>query len=298
MVLATTNNNMKAVTLATGFLSFLLLVATTNAFPSPPNTNTAKYGGRAIHQHQQHVQHQPLSTSSTSKTTTQLNNMLRNYADPYYNDDPYDRVRSERSGASSTNWRKNQGYNLSKPTPPELGGTPYSSIRDAETNPYYDPGWAQSVRRDNPSQNYISNSNYNGYNDPTSYENISYQYPSTYPGMTNPRRTDKMYTNPTNPYYDPVWSQSYDSQGKYGYRRNDEPIREGDHTAYYAPGYDRNYYNEGGYYGGGYYDGGGGGMMGGYGGGYGRRLRGGGGPMYAIKSTKKQLLLNGNSFMR
>ena len=107
-----------------------------------------------------------------------------------------------------------------------------------------------------------------------------------------------MYTNPTNPYYDPVWSQSYDSQGKYGYRRNDEPIREGDHTAYYAPGYDRNYYNEGGYYGGGYYDGGGGGMMGGYGGGYGRRLRGGGGPMYAIKSTKKQLLLNGNSFMR
>ena len=297
----TNKNNMKAVSLVIG--SLLLLAATTNAFPSPPtNTNTAKCGRTTIHQ--------PLSTSSFTSftsTSTRLNNMLRNYADPYYNDDPYDRIKSERSGASSTNWRKNQGYNLSKPTPPELGGTPYSTLRDAETNPYYDPGWAQSVRRDNPSQNYSSNSNYNGYNDPMSYENISYQYPSTYPGMTNPRRTDKMYTNPTNPYYDPVWSQSYDSQGKYGYRRKDVPIRDDDHTAYYAPGYDRNYYNGGGggyYYGpgGGYYDDGM--MMGGYGyggGGYGRRsLRRGPPMMYAIKSStnKKQLLLlNGNSFM-
>jgi len=115
--------------------------------------------------------------------------------------------------------------------------------------------------------------------------------------MTNPRKTDKMYTNPTNPYYDPVWSQSYDS--KYGYRRNDEPIREGDHTAYYAPGYDRNYYNGmgSGYMDGmdGYYPNYG---MGGYGRGYGR---GGGGGMYAKKvstSENKKSLLNGNSLMR
>ena len=65
-----------------------------------------------------------------SSTSTSLNNMLRNYADynnsgGYY-DDNLSR-RSERSGASSTNWRKNQGYNLSKPTPLELGGS-YSSL--------------------------------------------------------------------------------------------------------------------------------------------------------------------------
>lgn len=164
--------------------------------------------------------------------------MLREYAD-YSNDPSWDDPfsRSDRSGSSSTNWRKNQGYNLSRPTPPKLGGS-YASMRDARTNPYYDPGWAQSVRRDNPSQNFASSSRYNGYNDPMNpYEyggSRSYNAPSTYPGMTSPRKTDKVYTNPTNPYYDPVWSQSY--------ARRDEPIREGDHTAYYAPGYERGSY--------------------------------------------------------
>lgn len=124
----------------------------------------------------------------------------------------------------------------------------------------------------------------------------AYYAPSTYPGMTSPRRTDKMYTNPTNPYYDPVWSQSY--------ARNDEPIREGDHTMYYAPGYDRNYYGEfgGGMMGGdGYYEGGGGGMMGGggYGGGYGRMMGGPGRGMYATPpAAEKKAVLNGNSLMR
>ena len=140
---------------------------------------------------------------------------------------------------------------------------------------------------------------YNGYNDPMNPQvyggSRSYQYPSTFPGMTNPRKTDKMYTNPTNPYYDPVWSQSYDS--KYGYRRNDEPIREGDHTAYYAPGYDRNYYGSGS----GYMDD----MDGyypnyGYGGGRGGYYGRGGGGMYAKKESKvgSKIVLNGNSLMR
>ena len=239
----------------------------------------------------------PTSQTCSRRPQTSLNNMLRSYADADYNnqpgswDDPYSR--SDRSGASSTNWRKNQGYNLSKPTPPELGGS-FSSMRDAETNPYYDPGWAQSVRRDNPSQNFQSTSSYNGYNDP--YNSEVYNRPSTYPGMADPRRTDKMYTNPTNPYYDPLWSQSYE--------RNDEPIREGDHREHYAPGYDRNNYPGGmgggmgydeGYYG----EGGGGGMMGGGygGGGYGGRGR----QMYATppsSSVNGKKVLNGNSLMR
>lgn len=181
---------------------------------------------------------------------------------------------------TSTNWRKNQGYNLVQPIPPELGGTiPY---RDAETNPYYDPGWAQSVRRD-------SSSTSNGYGGYGSGYGGGGGGRTTYPGMTNPRRTEKIYTNPTNPYYDPVWSQSY--------VRNDVPIRDADHTMYYAPGYDRNnnMYNGGGI--GGYYYGPGAGagvggrgrmMMdefedgfygGGGGGGY--YGRGGMGPMYA-----------------
>jgi len=276
-----------------------------NAFPikSPlngaigSNCNTLTTTSTCNVANNKHIPPQPSSTS--------LNNMLRNYADYNYSGGYYDdnlSRRSERSGASSTNWRKNQGYNLSKPTPLELGGS-YSSLRDTETNPYYDPGWAQSVRRDNPSQNFQSNSMYNGYNDPLNPQvyggSRSYQYPSTFPGMTNPRKTDKMYTNPTNPYYDPVWSQSYDS--KYGYRRNDEPIREGDHTAYYAPGYDRNYYNGmgSGYMDDmdGYYPNYG---MGGYGRGYGRG-GGGGGGMYAKKVStfeNKKSLLNGNSLMR
>jgi len=187
---------------------------------------------------------------------------------------------------TNTNWRKNQGYNVVQPIPPELGGTiPH---RDAETNPYYDPGWAQSVRRDSSTTTY--GGGYGGYG---GYAAGYYggrgrtTTTTTYPGMTNPRKTEKIYTNPTNPYYDPVWSQSY--------VRKDVPIRDAEHTMYYAPGYDRNsnMYSNGGigmggggnyWYGDwrmmmdefddGYYGGGGGG--GGY---YGR----GGmvGPMYA-----------------
>lgn len=107
-----------------------------------------------------------------------------------------------------------------------------------------------------------------------------------------------MYTNPTNPYYDPVWSQSYG-------RRSEEPIREGDHTMHYAPGYDRNFFQSYGYgeFGDpGYYEGGGGGMMGGGGGdGYGRMM-GPGRRMYAMPvdepSKNNKGVLNGNSFMR
>ncbi|KAL9186665.1 hypothetical protein ACHAXT_005903 [Thalassiosira profunda] len=222
----------------------------------------------------------PLQLQSSS---TSLNNMLRDYADNPHNTPSWDpQFRSDRSGASSTNWRKNQGYNLSKPTPPEMGGSWSNPVRDAETNPYYDPGWAQSIRRDNPSQNFESSSSYNGYNDPYNSERYggsrSYRAPSTFPGMTTPRRTDRVYTNPTNPYYDPLWSQSY--------MRNDEPIREGDHAMYYAPGYDRNWVE--GYYGGG--------------GGYYGRGGYGGGRMYAVPPSggqgKKKAVLNGNSLMR
>ena len=152
--------------------------------------------------------HHPASTTQTVRRGTSLSNMLRDYADYGYSNDPYSR--SERSGASSTNWRKNQGYNLSRPTPPELGGavTGRGSMRDAEVNPYYDPGWAQSIRRDNPSSsmNYESTSNYNGYDDPYAYGPYlqnSNNYPSTFPGMTTPQKTaraaDRAYRNPTNP---------------------------------------------------------------------------------------------------
>jgi hypothetical protein len=41
------------------------------------------------------------------------------------------------------------------------------------------------------------------------YTNRYYNNPSTYPGMSSPDRSLKMYTNPTNPYYDPLWSQGY-----------------------------------------------------------------------------------------
>ena len=107
--------------------------------------------------------------------------------------------------------------------------------RDAETNPYYDPGWAQSVRRDSTTS---SSQGYGyGYGGAGMMDG-GYYGRTTYPGMTNPRKTDKIYTNPTNPYYDPVWSQSY--------IRNDVPIRDADHTMHYAPGYD--YRNSNNYY--------------------------------------------------
>jgi len=77
-------------------------------------------------------------------------------------------------------------------------------LRDAETNPYYDPGWAQSVRRDSPklSSSYVDRRRgyYNSY---TGIESVASSGagtpPVTYPGMADPRRTDKVYTNPTNP---------------------------------------------------------------------------------------------------
>lgn len=237
-------------------------------------------------------------TTSTRSSTTSLSNMLRDYAS-------YDDYGGGGGGDyRSTDWRRNQGYNLNRPTPPELGGTPQyygygQQRRDLETNPYYDPGWAQSVRRDDTSSK--SSSNY--YNSFTGIE--------TYPGFTNPRNTDKVYTNPTNPYYNPIWSQSVGL-------RSDEPIREGDHTSYYAPGYDMqnrnyymnmnyNYYNNGG--GGGYYN-----EYDGYGGGRysgGRMMRGGGG-MYMSSDNEvtgggrmllkrilasKVIVNNGNSLM-
>ena len=113
--------------------------------------------------------------------------------------------------------------------------------RDAETNPYYDPGWAQSVRRDSTTTSSSSSQGYGyGYGGAGMMDGGYYygRTTITYPGMTNPRKTDKVYTNPTNPYYDPVWSQSY--------IRNDVPIRDADHTMYYAPGYD--YRNSNNYY--------------------------------------------------
>ena len=185
------------------------------------------------------------TTTTTTTTTTSLGSMP--YDGGYYRDDygdyPYydyggppfssPSRSSSSSTSSSTDWRRSQGYNLDRPTPPELGGTPHGIDRDMMTNPYYDPGWAQSVRRDSPSleSSYVDRRYY--------HYGVGRRPTTTYPGMSDPRRTDKVYTNPTNPYYDPVWSQSH--------ARNDEPIREGDHTVYYAPGYDyarnsRNYY--------------------------------------------------------
>jgi hypothetical protein len=237
--------------------------------------------------------------------------MLRDYASGgggvggyHFNDASY----------SSNDWRRNQGYNLNRPTPPELGGTPYDYRgRDVETNPYYDPGWAQSVRRDSPSRESSYDDRRGYYNSYTGIESVvggvrgrGTRGMTTYPGMSDPRRTDKLYTNPTNPYYDPVWSQSY--------VRNDEPIREGDHTLYYAPGYDvqnRNYYYPRGGMGDMGYGGGRGmmegGMMGGGGGmmdGYYDDYRYGGGGMYATAATSgkghamKSSIVNGNSLMR
>ena len=165
--------------------------------------------------------------------------MLRDYASSaaaFNNDDYYSsNMNNNYYDDSSTNWRKNQGYNRIRPIPPELGGTTMNPYRDAETNPYYDPGWAQSVRRDSTTTSSSSSSPYGAGMMDGGY----YDYGrTTYPGMTNPRKTDKIYTNPTNPYYDPVWSQSY--------IRNDVPIRDADHTMHYAPGYD--YRNSNNYY--------------------------------------------------
>ena len=130
---------------------------------------------------------------ASPRTPLVLHNLLRDYASFAFDNADYD------DDTRSMNWRKNQGYASSSLE--GLGG----SIRDAETNPYYDPGWAQSIRRDDP-------------NDP--YDDWGGRRRSTFPGMTSPEKSLKWYTNPTNPYYDPLWSQSH--------VRYDEPIRERD----------------------------------------------------------------------
>lgn len=51
--------------------------------------------------------------------------------------------------------------------------SPYGVRKEMETNPYYDAGWAQSVRRDDPNSRTRwgeGGSNYNGYNDPCELE--------------------------------------------------------------------------------------------------------------------------------
>ncbi|KAL3802509.1 hypothetical protein HJC23_012528 [Cyclotella cryptica] len=142
-----------------------------------------------------------------TQTKTALSNILRDYA--AFSSSPWD---DPSLPSQSTDWRKNAGYS-SSPPPLPLGGSmsPYGVRKEMETNPYYDAGWAQSVRRDDPNNKRWSEagSNYNGYNDPYDYTNRYYNNPSTYPGMSSPDRSLKYYTNPTNPYYDPLWSQSY-----------------------------------------------------------------------------------------
>jgi hypothetical protein len=79
-----------------------------------------------------------------------------------------------------------------------------------------------------------------------------------------------MYTNPTNPYYDPLWSQGYND------RRSPSNLRYDD---FYGDGWDGYYGGGGGYYG------------------YGRSM-GPGRRMNAVKSgEKKKRGLNRNRFM-
>ena len=95
--------------------------------------------------------------------------------------------------------------------------------------------------------------------------------------MSTPDRSQKLYTNPTNPYYDPLWSQGYTNT------RSPSNLRDDDYNNdYYMDGY----FN----YGGGMYSGYGRGM------GPGRRMysvpvSGGGG------ERKKKRGLNSNRFM-
>ena len=141
-------------------------------------------------------------SSSSSSSSTSLSNMLRDYASDggyycgngYYGQGYPSGNNSNDSSYRSSDWRRNQGYNLDRPTPPELGGTPHDYRRlDAETNPYYDPGWAQSVRRDSPamSSSYVDRRLRGYYNSYTGIESVaSGTPPVTYPGMADPRRTD------------------------------------------------------------------------------------------------------------
>lgn len=96
--------------------------------------------------------------------------------------------------------------------------------------------------------------------------------------MSSPERSSKLYTNPTNPYYDPLWSQGYND------RRAPSNLREGFYDDPYGSGWD--------------YDG-----MGGYGGGYGYygRGMGPGRRLYAVNNNhsgrKSKRGLNQNRLM-
>lgn len=94
--------------------------------------------------------------------------------------------------------------------------------------------------------------------------------------MSTPDRSQRLYTNPTNPYYDPLWSQGYTNS------RSPSNLREDD------------YYNEEGPYMDGYYYGGG--MYSGYGRGMGPGRR-----MYSMPVSnggeRKKRGLNRNRFM-
>lgn len=118
---------------------------------------------------------QPIIPSRTSSSchvnnnrpssSTSLSNILRDYAS--YSSSPWD---DPSQPSLSSDWRRSSGYSTSPPPLP-LGGSvsPRGVRKEMETNPYYDAGWAQSVRRDDPN-NFgrwgEGGSNYNGYNDP------------------------------------------------------------------------------------------------------------------------------------
>ncbi|KAL7520478.1 hypothetical protein ACHAWX_005203 [Stephanocyclus meneghinianus] len=210
-------------------LSLLLLIAPSQAFqPAPRNT---------------------------LRPRSALSNILRDYA--AFSSSPWD---DPSLPSQSSDWRKNAGYS-SSPPPLPLGGSmsPYGVRKEMETNPYYDAGWAQSVRRDDPNNKRWSDagSNYNGYNDPYDYTNRYYNNPSTYPGMSSPERSLKFYTNPTNPYYDPLWSQSYTDRRAPSNLRPEDIARNRDGFYYGDYGYGGYDYppnpywggNSGGYYG-------------------------------------------------
>jgi hypothetical protein len=106
------------------------------------------------------------------------------------------------------------------------------------------------------------------------YTNRYYNNPSTYPGMSSPDRAQKFYTNPTNPYYDPLWSQGYAD------RRSPSNLRQ--------DGFYDDPYGAWGYEG-----------MGGYGGMYGRGM-GPGRRLYAVSTgsgERKKRGLNQNRLM-
>jgi len=75
--------------------------------------------------------------------------------------------------------------------------------------------------------------------------------------MSSPDRSLKFYTNPTNPYYDPLWSQGYTDRRAPSNLRQEDLMRNEDGYYYNEYGYGGNDYppnrywggNSGGYYG-------------------------------------------------